>query len=78
MKCAICEDELDTTDRQTIRLSSSQPPWSYRSGLSAIAAIGDSFAEVVRAATGEPPVTLWFHRHCWAGFLDLLQNGLGG
>jgi hypothetical protein len=73
--CAICEVELDTADRQSIRLSSSQPPWRARS---AIVALGESFAATMRAVRGEPEVTLWFHRDCWHGFLELLTNSQQG
>jgi hypothetical protein len=75
--CAICEMPLDPYDRQTIRLSSSQPPWRPRAALGVIGAMAKSFAEVLRAATAEPEVTLWFHRACWRKFHELL-GGLDG
>jgi hypothetical protein len=70
--CAICEADVNPSDRQSIRLSSSQPPWSARSASSAIALLGQSFAATVRAMHGEPEITVWFHRECWHRFRDLL------
>jgi hypothetical protein len=73
-ECALCGSELDTADRQSIRLSNTQPPWRRRSAGNAVAALGESFAAVIRVAQGEPEITLWFHRDCWRRFADLLQG----
>jgi hypothetical protein len=77
-RCAWCELDVDTADRQSIRLSNTQPPWSARSAFGAagaVAAAAGAFAATLRAVTAEePPIVLWFHRACWREFLDLLNG----
>jgi hypothetical protein len=74
--CAWCELDVDTSDRQSIRLSNTQPPWSTRAAfgtVGAVAATGAAFASTLRALTSEEaPIVLWFHRPCWRSFLELL------
>jgi hypothetical protein len=76
--CAWCELDVDTADRQSIRLSNSQPPWSVRSGFGAAgaaAAAGQAFIATFRAmAAVEPPIVLWFHRPCWRKLLGVLRG----
>jgi hypothetical protein len=72
--CAWCEQLVDERDRQSIRLSNSQPPWTLHSGIGAAAAIasaGQAFAEMLRE---EAPIVLWFHRPCWREFVGLLRG----
>lgn len=76
-KCAWCELDLDPADRQSIRLSNTQPPWSARSAFGATGAIiaaGEAFASSLRAMRSEPVITLWFHRPCWDDLLALLRG----
>lgn len=76
--CAWCELDVDPTDRQSIRLANTQPPWSLRAGwgtAGAVAAAAGQFAATLRALTAEePPIVLWFHRPCWRKLLGVLQG----
>lgn len=77
MTCALCGEPVTIEDRDAVRFSNRQPPWSrrnYRHGTAAIiAAMGEGFAEAVRTAVGGPEETFWFHTACWLNFRPLLN-----
>lgn len=75
--CAICRDDVNPVDPRSIRFSTSSPPWRVnRSSVMAayITVLGNGFREVLRAASGTPDETYWFHRHCWDHFRDILRD----
>lgn len=73
--CAWCELAIERSERG-VRLSTSQPPWTYRRSYAAAsaAAAAASFAASIRAALEDVDVTLWFHRACWDKFEALLRG----